>query len=284
MTLTVSDLRVTYGRHPVLDAVSLACAAGQVLAVMGPNGSGKTTLIKAIDRLVPIRSGSVQVNNVSLATLSRRAIAQRIAYMPQQSEPVPSTVFETVLTGRRMAHGVRRDDLERVEEILTLMRLEDLGLRRTTHLSGGELQKVMLARAIAQKPKVLLLDEPASHLDPFNQIEVLSLLRAVTEAFGIASVLVTHDLNHALRFADAFVLLREGQVLVAGSREAITAETIRATFGIDPLIGEVGGHPVVVPHIGGVRPHFHLNRPGEGGTRLHRHAHSVDDHVYDHEH
>jgi iron complex transport system ATP-binding protein len=280
--LRLEDLRFSYRGGDVLRGVSLEFPAGCLAAILGENGSGKTTLLKNINRLLQPRTGTVLVGGAQVAAMSRREIARRFGYMPQREEPAACTVFEAVLLGRRARSGGRAEaaDAARVEEILRLVRLEELAMRSAAELSGGELQKVILARALAQEPEVLLLDEPINHLDPANQLEVMSLLHAVTRDLGITSLVVTHNLNSALRFADRFVLLKRGEVLAAGGKEVVTPAAIREAFRIEVTIGEVAGVTVVVPTPHGVRPHRHLAE--SGGFR--EHAHEVDEHVYDHDH
>jgi ABC-type sulfate/molybdate transport systems ATPase subunit len=218
--------------------------------------------------------------------------------MPQTQEGVHCTVFEAVLLGRkaRMAGEPGSDDLRKVEEVLRMIRIEHLAMRLPHELSGGELQKVILGRALAQEPKVLLLDEPISHLDPVNQIEVMSLLHEVTKGMRMTSLLVTHDLNSALRFADRFILLRDGRVLADGGKESLTPESIKAVYGIDSIIAHVAGIPVLVPLLKEVRPHHHMHahehrhRDAQGHEHTHthphahRHEHEVNEHVYEHPH
>jgi iron complex transport system ATP-binding protein len=256
--------------------------SGCLAAILGENGSGKSTLLKNINRLLSPRTGTVLIDGASVENMGGREIARYFGYMPQRQEAVSCTVFDAVLLGRKARDGgwTTDRDLEKVEEILRLVRLEDLAMRPAVELSGGELQKVILARALAQEPKVLLLDEPINHLDPVNQIEVMSLLHAVTRHLGIASLVVTHNLNNALRFADRFILLKQGRILAAGGKDIITSATIREAFQIDATIGVVGGVTVVVPMLRGVRPHWHLAESG----RFHKHEHAVENHVYDHEH
>jgi iron complex transport system ATP-binding protein len=222
------------------------------------------------------------IDGKAVGAMSGREIARRFAYMAQRQEAVHCTVFEAVLLARKVRDGGHADsgDIRRVGEILELVRLEPLAMRSCAELSGGELQKVALARALAQEPKVLLLDEPINHLDPANQIEVMSLLHAVTRDLGITTLVVTHNLNNALRFADRFVLIRNGRVLAAGGREILTPAAIRETFGIEVVIGEICGATVVVPVLRGVRPHAHL----AGSGKYIEHSHEVDEHVYDHDH
>ncbi|MBS3734905.1 MAG: ABC transporter ATP-binding protein [Phycisphaerae bacterium] len=282
MTLTIRDLHFAYAGDDILRGVTFDIPTGCLAAILGENGSGKTTLLKTINRLLRPRIGTVLIDDDAVDDMSGRQIARRVGYMPQRQEAAHCTVFDAVLLGRKARDGGRtRDaDVEKVEEVLRLVHLGPLAMRPTCELSGGELQKVILARALAQEPKVLLLDEPINHLDPVNQIEVMSLLHAVTRDLGIASLVVTHNLNNALRFADRFILLRQGRLLAAGGREIITPETIRDAFHIDATIGRVGGATVVVPTLHGTRPHQHLAESGH----FREHTHEVDDHVYDHRH
>jgi iron complex transport system ATP-binding protein len=282
MILRVDGLCFSYRGADVLRGLTFDVPSGCLAAILGENGSGKTTLLKTINRLLTPRSGTVLIDGAAVGAMSGREIARRFGYMPQRQEAAQCTVFEAVLLGRKGRGGGRAttEDVERVEDILRLVRLEALAMRSATELSGGELQKVILARALAQEPKVLLLDEPINHLDPVNQIEVMSLLHAVTRDLGITSLVVTHNLNNALQFADRFILLKDGGVLAAGGREVITPGTIRDAFRIDVTIEKVAGVPVVVPALHGLRPHRHFAGPG----RSHEHTHEVDGHVYDHEH
>jgi len=282
MTLKIQDLHFSYRDKEVLGGLTFDLPSGCLAAILGENGSGKTTLLKNINRLLSPRTGTVLIDGTAVQGMSGREIAWHFGYMPQRQEEAHCTVFEAVLLGRkaRNAGWTSADDLEKVEQVLQLVRLEELAMRPAAELSGGELQKVILARALAQEPKVLLLDEPINHLDPVNQIEVMSLLHAVTRNLDITSLVVTHNLNNALRFADRFILLKNGRVLAAGGKDIITAEVIQEAFHIDATIGQVGGVTVVVPTLQGIRPHKHFAE--SGGLR--EHAHEVDDHVYDHEH
>jgi iron complex transport system ATP-binding protein len=282
MTLKIHGLHFSYRGEDVLRGLEFELPSGCLAAILGENGSGKTTLLKNINRLLHPRMGTVLIDGAAVENMSGREIARHFGYMPQQQETAHCTVFEAVLLGRKACGGgrTRAEDLEKIEDILRLVHLEKLAMRPAAELSGGELQKVILARALAQEPEVLLLDEPINHLDPVNQIEVMSLLHAVTRDLGITSLVVTHNLNNALRFADRFVLLKDGAVLAAGGREIITPDTIRKAFRIDATVENVAGVTVVVPTMHGIRSHRHFEKSG----RSHEHTHEVDDHIYDHEH
>jgi len=282
MTLEIRDLHFSYRDKDILSDLAFEIPSGCLAAILGENGSGKTTLLKTINRLLRPKMGTVLIDGAAVEAMSGRETARHFGYMAQRQEPAHCTVFDAVLLGRKARDGgwTGERDVERIEEILQLVHLESLAMRPTVELSGGELQKVVLARALAQEPKVLLLDEPINHLDPVNQIEVMSLLHAITRDLGIASLVVTHNLNNALRFADHFILLKGGRLLASGGRDIITPKTIRQAFHIDVIIGEVGGVTVVVPTLHGVRPHRHLEETGH----FREHIHEVDDHVYDHQH
>lgn len=298
MSVHVDNLHFAYGKAAVLDDITCDLAEGQLVAILGQNGSGKTTLLKNINRILKPDNGSVLIDDVDVAHMSRRQIARCVGYMPQTQEAVHCTVFEAVLLGRKARKAGEPDeaDLRKVEEVLNMVRLDHLAMRSTHELSGGELQKVILGRALAQEPRVLLLDEPISHLDPVNQIEVMSLLHEVTKGLRMTSLLVTHDLNSALRFADRFILLKDGRVLAQGDKSVLTSESIKAVYGIDAILAHVADIPVLVPVLKDVRPHQHVHTHehvhrqagGRSYTHAHshghRHTHRVDDHVYDHPH
>ncbi len=298
MNLRVDNLHFAYGTLPVLEDITCCAEEGRLIAILGQNGSGKTTLLKTINRILKPGKGCVLIGDVDVAHMTRQQIARHVGYMPQTQEAVDCTVFDAVLLGRkaRKAGAPDVDDLRKVEDVLMLVKLDHLAMRSTRELSGGELQKVILARALAQEPQVLLLDEPISHLDPVNQIEVMSLLHEITKGMNMASLLVTHDLNSALRFADGFIMLKDGRVLAQGDKTVLTPETIKAVYGIDSIIADVAGIPVLVPLFKDIRPHHHihthkhqhLDANGTSHTHMHphphQHTHEVDDHVYDHDH
>lgn len=193
------------GKH-VLDRVSFSLSDGQSLAILGNNGAGKSTLLKCIDRILKPESGTVLVDGENVYDMSGTEMARKIAYVPQHSHASDMTVFDAVLLGRKpyIKWDAAAEDRQIVSEILHQMKLEDYALRNISELSGGEAQKVMLARALAQQPKVLLLDEPTSSLDPRNQHEVLQLVRSIAKEKQISVITVLHDLNLAIRYYDRF--------------------------------------------------------------------------------
>lgn len=250
MRLEVRDLR--YGYTPereVVKGVSFTVRAGECVAVLGTNGVGKTTMLKCINRIIRPQAGEVLVDGLPVHRLSGRELAQRIGYVPQACEFADSSVFDAVLLGRKpfLQWDVTKRDLEIVQEVLELLGLEEYAHREVNALSGGERQKVSIARALAQQAPVLLFDEPTSSLDLRNQLEVLDMTKQVVRQQGLAAVVILHDLNLALRFADQFLVMKEGTVCAFGGREVVDPEMIREVYGVQAQMLEVNGRPVVVP-------------------------------------
>jgi len=207
MILSVDGIEFSYNGRPVLRDIKFSVNRGEVLSILGNNGAGKTTLLRCINRILKPKRGTVLIDGNDLFSLSSREIARRVGYAAQRHEGGRITVFDAVLLGRKPHIGweASEKDLEIVREVLASLSLEDLSLRYLDELSGGELQRVIIARALAQEPRVLLLDEPTSSLDLKNQYEVMKIVKDAAEERRIAVVLVMHDLNLALRFADRFL-------------------------------------------------------------------------------
>ena len=250
MSLKIQDISFAYAKKEILKKISFALQPGTLGVIMGPNGSGKSTLLKTINRLIEPQHGTIFIAGDDYRKLARREIARRCGYMPQKSAAVHCTVFEAVLLGRQALNPERCDaekGLQQVDKILKMIHLDQLSDRFTNTLSGGELQRVVIARALVREPEILLLDEPTNHLDLINQLEVMSLLKDITHRLNLTTLVVTHDLNSALRFADSFILLKDGTLHAAGSEKIITPKTIKEVFNLKSVIAEVAGFPVVVP-------------------------------------
>lgn len=249
MILSVEDLSFNYPSRSVIKDVNFSILKGDFLAVLGVNGAGKSTLLKCINRILKPQAGAVYVKKVEAFQLSRRELAKKIGYVAQSNESIRSTVFDEVLLGRKpyIKWEVTNNDLEIVQEALEVLELEEYALRFVDELSGGEVQKVMIARALAQKPEVLLLDEPTSNLDLKNQLEVARVIKKVAREQDMAAVVTMHDLNLAIRFADKFILLKDGHIFAAGTKEVMTPENIEAVYSVPVEINKIGDIPVVVP-------------------------------------
>jgi ABC-type cobalamin/Fe3+-siderophores transport systems, ATPase components len=205
--------------------------------------------MKCINRILAFKEGVIMVEDRDLKKMNNIEIAQKIGYVPQNSETGFVTVFDAVLLGRKpyIKWDVSRNDIELTEKVLNILGLEEYSLRYINELSGGELQKVVIARALVQEPQLLLLDEPTSDLDLKNQLEVMKIIKEVSATQNIASVVVMHDINLALRYSDKFIILKDGQVFTTGGKEVITPEIIKETYGVDVHVTNFDGIPLVIP-------------------------------------
>ena len=249
--LSVENLSCGYGRAPVVREISFALEGGQFLALLGPNGAGKSTLLRAVGMLRPPRSGSCLLDGEDLARLSPGERARRVAYLPQDTQaPFPMTVMDAVLLGRApyARFAPRQADRELAAGLLERLGLEELAFRDVSRLSGGERQRVLLARALAQGPRLLLLDEPTSSLDLKNQLGTMSFVASLCREEGLTAVAAIHDLNLAAMFCTRFLLLREGGVFAqGGAEEVLTRENIRAVYGVDTRPLTLRGRPYLLP-------------------------------------
>lgn len=252
--LEAVDLAYSYPHQStrVFEGLSLQAHPGSMLAILGNNGAGKSTLLDLLAGITTPAAGKVLVNGEDAHRLSRREMARRIAYVAQQQRVPHLTVYDEVLLGRKphISWAVREADREIVGQAIVDLELEQFTDRYCDELSGGERQKVFIARALAQEPHILILDEPTSALDPKNQLEVLDVVRRVTRAGGLATVLVLHDVNLALRFCDRFMLMRGGEVIASGDRSVVTGEALTRTYGTPFKIVEIDEIPVAIPQAG----------------------------------
>ncbi len=248
--ITAEDISFAYDTNkPVIEEVAARVASGEFMAILGNNGVGKSTFLYCLNRILKPRSGVVTVKDRELTAFKRNELAQEVALVAQHSHAGRMTVFDAVLLGRRpyINFAPTRHDHEIVAEVIDRLGLGPLALRFVDELSGGEYQKVVLARALAQETDVLLLDEPTNNLDPYNQHEVMRHVWDVVNVDGIAAIAVMHDLNLSLRYCDTVLLLREGRVYAFGGIEVVDEKAIKAVYNLDVDIIEHGGRKVVVP-------------------------------------
>ena len=260
-TLETRDLRLAYDGDPVVHDLSLAVPPGRVSVIVGANGCGKSTLLRGIGRLLRPQAGSVLLDGDDIARLAPRAVARVLGLLPQQPlAPEGISVSDLVGRGRHPHQGVFRrwspEDDRIVARALAVTGTGDLAGRRVEELSGGQRQRVWIAMALAQQPEILLLDEPTTFLDVAHQIDLLDLLGGLNAERGTTIVMVLHDLNLAVRYADHLVVMGGGRVLKSGDpRTVLTEELVREAFGLEARIipDPVTGDPMVVPVSGHVR-------------------------------
>ena len=253
VALAFEDVAVSFGARPVLRGVSLALAAGEVLGLAGPNGAGKTTLFRAATRVVALDRGEVRIGGTPVMALTRRELARRIAVVPQDvAISFPFRAGEVVLMGRAPHRSgfafETAADVERARACLALVGIESLADRPMSELSGGERQLVLVARALAQEPDVLLLDEPTAHLDLRHRAVVLERVREFARAGG-AALVVSHDLTLAARSCQRLALLAGGTLAACGApSEVLRPPLLARVFGVEAeVLAAPDGAPIVVP-------------------------------------
>jgi iron complex transport system ATP-binding protein len=240
----VLDVCTGYDRVQVLDSISFTAAKGEMLVVIGPNGSGKSTLLKTLAGILRPKTGQVEVMGRDIGSYSRREMARKAALVPQQSTVASSyTVLETVLMGRYPHQGLlgweTGRDVQVAREAMQSTRIEHLKNRHLAQLSGGELQRVLIARALCQEPEIMLLDEPTSSLDLAHQVRVMDLLEELNAERDLTVIMVAHDLNLASLYGERILLMRDGRVMDHGPpREVLNFENLEAVFGCVLLVDE----------------------------------------------
>jgi len=238
--LKTENLCFRYGDSPILQNITLSVPAGEVVTLLGPNGSGKTTLIKCLTGVLQPDEGSVKVEEQNLAALHPKQIAQLIAVLFQNHVPAfPYKVKDLVLMGRApyidgILSNPGRQDYAIIGQIMDDLHIKKFAERPYTALSGGERQLVLLARALAQQPKILVLDEPTAPLDFKNTITVLNKVRQLAKEQELTVILSLHDPNHALLFSDKVALIKEGRLLSFGAAEEIvTNDNLAMLYDVD---------------------------------------------------
>ena len=251
--LVIKDVSFSYLNGFSLQHIDMTVEKGEMVALIGTNGSGKTTLLKLAAGVLTPGYGEVLLDGASLKSLSRKGIAQRVAVVPQYFHmPFAFTVGEVVMLGRtpfiRALSGETERDHTRTRYTMELVGIEQFSSHAFNELSGGERQKSILAMALAQEPKLLLLDEPTAHLDINHQVAILELVKGFNRKQGVTVVGAIHDLNLAALYFDRLVLLKEGTIVAEGSPSAVLTErTIHDVFGASVHIDQ---HPSAkVPHI-----------------------------------
>lgn len=248
--LEIQNLRFRYSRRSplVLNDISLQLRDGEIGILLGKNGSGKTTLFKNILGIQKPQSGAVRLDGEDLLNMNRRERARRIAYVPQSIHFGALSVYDTILMGRISYFGYKagREDEAAVDAILRDMKLENFAARNVEELSGGERQKIAIARALVQEPRLLVFDEPTGNLDIANEQLIMEEARRVSREKGISILTSLHDLNQALSLGDRFFFLKDGKIRHTGGRESVTESVIQETFDAEVRIVEIEGNKIIL--------------------------------------
>ena len=253
--LEAHGLAAGYPSRRVIEGLDLSIAPGRVTMIIGANASGKSTLLGTLSRLHAPLAGRVEVDGVDIHTIARRRFAQIVGLLPQHpTAPDGVSVAELVGRGRHPHRGLLQrwgaEDTARVDEAMAWTGVTELADRPVGDLSGGQRQRVWIAMALAQDPRILLLDEPTTFLDLSHQIDVLDLLRELNRSRGTTVVAVLHDLNLAARYADELVVMHAGAVVAHGApTDVLTAEVVQRAFGLHALVmpDPLTGTPLIIP-------------------------------------
>lgn len=252
--LAARGISVGYGRRMILEDLDIEIPEGELTVIVGPNACGKSTLLRALARMLPVASGTVELDGRAIRSFAPKKVARRLGLLPQS--PIASdgiAVDDLVGRGRYPHQGVLRqwsdDDERAVQRALERARVSELSDRMVEELSGGQRQRVWIAMALAQETPILLLDEPTTYLDIAHQVEVLNLARDLQRE-GYTVVLVLHELNLAFRYATNLVVMQAGSIVAQGAvGDVVTAELIREVYGLPcQLIADpISGRPLVIP-------------------------------------
>jgi len=240
MDLRVEGLSFSYQNQKVLEDISFTVNSGKTASILGPNGTGKTTLLKCMSSILEADAGYSFAGNKSIQSMSLEERSKIMAYVPQfTGSNFSISVIDTIMMGKftTSKRSVSKKDKEDVFQIIEKMRLQKFAFKDINRLSGGERQSVFIARALAQNPQILLLDEPTSDLDIKSQIFILSLIKSISLEKNITVIMVNHDLNLAEMYSDFLICLKEKNIFVSGApRDVLTSANINSIYGIRPRV------------------------------------------------
>lgn len=249
MRLEAQDISFSYESRKILKNISFQAEPGEILGLLGPNGTGKTTLLKCLNYILKPTAGVAAIDGVPVERMKPKERAASIGYVPQSTlSPFPVSVIDAIMMGRiPFARGrLSEHDKEIVFKLMKLLELEQFAFQNLNMMSGGERQRVLVARALVQEPKILLLDEPTSALDLKNQLFILNLIQELAKKQNLTIIMTIHDLNLAAMFADKLIMLKDAGIYAFGScSEVIEKENIKCVYEVNTHITTLEGTPYV---------------------------------------
>ncbi|MGD1817186.1 MAG: ABC transporter ATP-binding protein [Pleomorphochaeta sp.] len=234
MSININKLDFKYPNNQIFSNISLSFNEKKLHGILGPNGCGKTTLLKTILKLLKVKNDSIFINNEDINTLSRDNLAKEIAYVEQSSKQIPNiSVIEYINLARYLYSDFNKQNNPIINKVIELLKINNLKNKNLTQLSGGELQKVVIARALAQETKIILLDEPTANLDPLHQIEIMNLLKDLVNKKDLTIITTLHDINLSLQYCDEIVLIKNNIITQGLTNEVINKENIKKYFNLN---------------------------------------------------
>ncbi len=249
MEISVHNIEFSYNGAPVLKNVRCEIGTGDFMAVVGPNGSGKSTLIKCMNGILRPRKGTVYISSENIREKTLREIAKKMAYVPQnKAGDSPVSVFDSVLLGRKPYINWKpsQSDIDITTNVIARLKLDHIAMKDINKLSGGQQQNVFIARALAQQPGILLLDEPTSNLDLKHTVRIMDTLKNLCKQ-GLTVIVALHDINLAMRYASRIMMLKEGEIYACGGREIVTEERLERLYDIKVRLIKNNGCFHVIP-------------------------------------
>jgi len=247
--LQIEALTFSYNKEKVLKNINLEAEKGELITLIGPNGSGKSTLLKCINNYLKADQGTIKVKDKKINYFTKKELAKIIAYVPQASEiNFNLDVFETILMGRKAYSGWKasQQDKEITAEVISKMGLEEIAFKNINKLSGGQQQKVFIARAAAQTAELILLDEPTNNLDLKHQLEIFELIEKEVN-MGKTVIVTMHDLSLVSRFSDRIIMLKEGSIYSDCTAANLSAAKINSVYGVEVSLKEHNGKKIIIP-------------------------------------
>ena len=247
--LSVKELEFSYGNNRVLEEISFEASSNEIISILGKNGAGKTTLLKCLLKILRPQKGSIDIRGKDIFEMSGRELSKHVAYVPQSSPPTMTTVFDSVLLGRKpyIEFSAGKSDIEKTSQMIIDMDLSSISQKYVDRISGGEFQKVQIARALVQEPEILVLDEPTSNLDIANQHKTMCMIEENVRSRNVCAIMTMHDINLAVLYSDRFIFMNGGKIEAFGNKDIISKDLIRRVYDMDCEILDHHGVPFIMP-------------------------------------